>query len=296
MPRPTSIRVGVIQPHLERGALDAASTMELVEPLIRQAGRAGVQLVVLPEGCPGPMRIGDDLDLEGAVAQVARDARCGVCWSRVELERPGRAVLAVHLTGADGRRAGRYARTHPATGDVHATLSGTGIFPGREWLRAEVAGVPVGVLVCSELWLPEPARVLALLGAQVLLAPAGGGFHEVRDTWRLMARARAVENQCFVALTQSRFGDERGSALIAGPEGILAESETDGLIHAELDLRRMEWLRRHDDSMQVPKPFRALPGLLRARRPELYGPLTEPQPDAFDYEHPVEVSDWEVAR
>ncbi len=35
--------------------------------------------------------------------------------------------------------------------------------------------------------------------------------------------------------------------------------------------------------MQEPKEFDSLPGLLRARRPELYGALVEPRRDAYDY-------------
>ena len=35
--------------------------------------------------------------------------------------------------------------------------------------------------------------------------------------------------------------------------------------------------------MAEPKPFTSIPGLLRARRPELYADLVAPQHDAFDY-------------
>ena len=58
----------------------------------------------------------------------------------------------------------------------------------------------------------------------------------------------------------------------------------DGLIAADCDLERARWLRATDDSMREPKPFDSLPGLLRARRPELYGALTEPREGLYDYE------------
>ena len=50
-----------------------------------------------------------------------------------------------------------------------------------------------------------------------------------------------------------------------------------------LDLARLRWLRANDDSMVEPKAFSSIPGLLRARRPELYGELVAPQADAYDY-------------
>jgi hypothetical protein len=35
--------------------------------------------------------------------------------------------------------------------------------------------------------------------------------------------------------------------------------------------------------MEDPKPFRSLPGLLRARRPELYAELAQPREGLYDY-------------
>ena len=55
------------------------------------------------------------------------------------------------------------------------------------------------------------------------------------------------------------------------------------LVCADLDLERLRWLRDNDDSMADPKTFDSIPGLLRARRPELYAELAAPQADAYDY-------------
>ena len=55
------------------------------------------------------------------------------------------------------------------------------------------------------------------------------------------------------------------------------------MLTVEADLGRVRWLRAQDDSMIDPKPFRALPGLLRARRPLLYQDLVLPGPDLYDY-------------
>jgi predicted amidohydrolase len=191
--------------------------------------------------------------------------------------------MVAYLHDGGGELCLRYERAHPATGDVHPILSGVGVHPGDGLGLAEVDGLAVGVLICSELWIPEVARVLAVRGAELLLAPAGGGFHAVSRNWRLIARARAIENECHVALTQHLFGREEGSALIAGPEDTLARLKEEGVAVAEVDLARARWLRASDDSVREPKPFSALPGLLRARRPELYGDLSEPRTGLYDY-------------
>ncbi|ADB52755.1 carbon-nitrogen hydrolase family protein [Conexibacter woesei] len=278
-----SIRLAVVQPHAHP-AVEAARNVEDAVAHIRTAAADGAELVLFPEGYPGPLRVESSFDAEPAIADAALAGGCAVCWSRIERFEDGLHRKVAYVTGADGTRELRYVRGHPATGDVHPVLSGTALMPGDGFGLVDIGGVRVGVLICSELWITEIARVLALGGAEILLAPAGGGFGAVAENWQLVARVRALENQCFVGLTQNLFGDEPGAALIAGPEALLADGPRDAIVTADLDLARARWLRERDDSMEKPKPFTALPGLLRARRPELYGALAEPREGLYDYE------------
>lgn len=277
------LRLAVAQPRIDGEAPEEQRTLDACE-LVAAAGSQGAELVLFPESYPGPITAGLDHDAAPAIAAACREAGVAACWGRVEPSGDGRFVTVVLLTDRDGREAGRYVRSHPATGDVHPVLSGAPMAPGPAPGMFELSGLKLGVVVCSELWNPELCRVLALRGAEILLAPAGGGFRRVAENWRLMARARAVENEMFVALTQQLFGDETGSALIAGPEGLLAAETKPGLLVGDLDLERARWLRAHDDSMREPKQFSSLPGLLRARRPELYGELGAERDGLYDFE------------
>jgi predicted amidohydrolase len=278
------MRVAAAQPAADAGPEEGR--VEEAVRMVAEAGTRGAGLVLMPEAYPGPMHVSASFDCSARIASAAASAACAVCWGRLERGADGRHRIVTYIHGDAGEELMRYERAHPATGDVGPTLSGVAIAPGEGFGLAEVAGVGVGVLVCSELWLPEVARVLAISGAEVILAPAGGGFHRVATNWQLLARARAIENECFVALTQRLLGRERGSAMIAGPEGTLTRMERPGLCVADLDLERARWLRERDDSMREPKPFASLPGLLRARRPGLYGVLTEPTPGLYDYDDP----------
>jgi uncharacterized protein YcgI (DUF1989 family)/predicted amidohydrolase len=281
--RPTSdsFTLALLQPRArldgERpGGSEDAPEVRLAVEAVRQAAAQGAQLVCFPEAYPGPLRAGESYDASAALGQAARVHGIAVCWSRVEQgQASDRHEIVAYVHGPDGVQLVRYVRAHPATGDVHRVLNEAEIDPGPALASFEVAGVRCGLLICSELWLPEVARVLALRGALVLLAPAGGAFGAVAENWRLLARARAIENELFVGLTQRLYGQEEGSALIAGPEGELAARANEGVLLARLDLARARWWREHRDSMAEPKPFRSLPGLLEARRPELYGDLAE---------------------
>lgn len=277
-----SFRLAVAQPEAvsegEERKVEAAAAM------VAEAGRAGAELILFPEAYPGPIRHDSGYDAEPELRQAARDAGCAVAWGRVERAGDGFYRTMLYIHGADGSEILRYERAHPATGDVHPVLNGKPMFPGPELGLCEVNGVKVGIAICSELWVTEAARVLAIRGAEIILAPAGGGFYQVAENWQIIARARAIENECYVALTQQMFPGERGSALIAGPEGLVSSSEEIGIQYGHLDLERLRWLRASDDSMQKPKPFNALPGVLRARRPELYGVLADGSGDLYDYE------------
>jgi predicted amidohydrolase len=284
MPERAELVVAVHQPRVRLGEAAAANVDDAVAAT-REAAAAGAGIVLFPEGYPGPMRVSSAYETAEPMAAVAAETGCAVCWSRVEPGGDGSYYKVAYVYGPEGQTLLRYVRAHPATGDVHPTLNGTALAPGSELALFELDGVPIGLLICSELWLPEVARILAVRGAEVILAPAGGGFGRVAGNWQLVTDARAIENQCYVAMTQSLYADERGSALIAGPEEVVASSADEGVLVGPLDLSRVRWLRARDDSMEEPKPFSSLPGLLRARRPELYGELAEPAEGLYDYWH-----------
>lgn len=276
-------RLAVAQPRAIREPSHEANVPRAVE-LIAQGASLGAQLILFPEHSPGPFRPGERYDAGPAIAEAAVTGGIAVCWSRVEEGADGRWRLVVYVTGPDGSPVARYERAHPAT--VPPGDTGGWIAPGSELCSFELGGVPMGIVVCSELWVPEPARVLAVRGVEVILSPAGGHFTSLTDNWQLLARARAIENLCHVALTNNLYGAERGAAMICGPEHPLASSGTEELIVATLDLARARWLRDQDDSLGEPKAFDSIPGLVRARRPELYGELAAPAEGLFDYHSP----------
>jgi predicted amidohydrolase len=275
--------VAAVQPRVGTQPVDELAR---AADFVRRARAGDARLVLFPEAYPGPRRAGAWFEAADAMAEAAAAAGSAVCWSRVERSpaHPDHHQLVAYVHGADGRLLERYPRAHPATGDVHPRLSGTAISPGDRLSIFEVEGVAVGLAICSELWLPEVARVLAILGAEVILTPAGGRFTTVASNWQTIVRARAIENHCYVVMTHGLFGEEAGSALIAGPEADVVARTTPGVLVGRLDLARARWLRSRDDSMEEPKPFRSLPGLLRARRPALYGPLAEEGEGLYDYQ------------
>lgn len=280
-----SLRLAVAQPRTVVNP-DAEVNVARAVKLAARAADLGADLILFPEGYPGPVlgKPRDTYEAAEAMEAAAADHRISVCWSRMELCPDGNYRLVVYAVDREGRQLLRYERAHPATLPPDETR--VWVAPGPDLALFETDGVRIGIVVCSELWIPEPARVLALRGAQVILSPAGGGFTSLTENWRTIVRARAMENLCYVAMTNNIWRDEVGAAMIAGPEYVAVSSGTEELLLANIDLARVEWLRSNDDSMVEPKGFSSIPGLLRARRPELYEELVKPGPDLYDFHTP----------
>lgn len=109
----------------------------------------------------------------------------------------------------------------------------------------------VGMAVCYDVRFPELFRVLQEQGAEILSLPSAFTAPTGKAHWELLARARAVENLCYVlAPAQSGIhpnGRETwGDSLIVDPWGQVVSRVTDagpGLAVAEIDRTLQQELR-----------------------------------------------------
>ena len=117
-----------------------------------------------------------------------------------------------------------------------------------------------GLLICYELRFPELARALALDGASLLIFPtawAAGPGKEAQ--FELLARARALENTCFVAAPNLCAPFGTGSGLVIDPFGVL-----------RLRLDSSADLGFFDLDFSLQKKAKELLPCLAQRREELY--------------------------
>ncbi len=293
------VRVGVLQPHTFYGD-EEHRNVEVAVRHIAEGAALGLDLLLLPENYPGPHRSRDRFEIEEQLrAAAAEHGVAVVAGTSIESEPgSGKYHLSTLVIGADGSLAGTVHRSHPV---------GPYIYEGGElwdFPYVEQDEIPVvdmgwgklGVVTCSEVFVPEVARVLALKGAELCLFPTGILIDELgyTENWRTLVRARAIENLMYTALTVNLFdpafadpyrtgpagppsasGLTSGIAMIASPERVLATSESPGILYADLDLARIRELRATKEELLVPAPYRTIPGILDWRRPEVLGRLTE---------------------
>jgi predicted amidohydrolase len=99
--------------------------------------------------------------------------------------------------------------------------------PGEQLVVAELAGRRAGALICFDMEFPEPARALAVAGAD-LLVTASANMEPFYGDHRIASQARALDNR-LPHLYCNRCGEEAGLRFVGGSRALHA----DGTIGAE---------------------------------------------------------------
>ncbi|MCZ8370877.1 MAG: N-carbamoylputrescine amidase [Porphyrobacter sp.] len=289
----TAITVAALQ--LPLGSSDEAANIAAVAALVEEAAAKGAQLILPPELFSGPYFCREEdealfalarttLEHPSVIAMQALAAKLKVTIPTSFFERDGHHYYnTLAMIGPDGQIMGTYRKSHIPDGPGYEEKYY--FRPGNDGFKVwDVPGeggvlVKVGVGICWDQWYPECARVMALLGAELLLYPTAIGsepYDSDLDTSRMWRRAmigHAVSN-CMPVVAANRIGQEGpgtsaqsfyGHSFITDEWGddlaLFGASET-GVLTARLDLARAA---KHRAGM----------GFFRDRRPQLYGRISQ---------------------
>jgi predicted amidohydrolase len=272
----SSFRIALVQPITIPPPADRDNVAAAIG-WIEAAAAQGADFVCFPESYPGPWRMPATFDPSDAIAEAAAKHGVHAVFGTIEPIDPARGT-AYNLTCMafpDGRAPARYRRTHP---------NGPWIYTGgKYWEFQYVAGNDypvfetrfgkVGLAMCSEVYMPEVTRALALRGAELIFMPAGMNKQRLWETWRTLLWARAIENLALVVSTQNMLSAaDRGLAIVAAPEAVLYESTVPGMAVVEIGLVRVRALRAGRDGNAATPTCGAKQGVLSEQwqRPELY--------------------------
>ena len=241
------------------------------EAFVAEAAKRGSLLVCFPEMWTtgfnwewNAAHLGEQESVSERVGAMARRHGVWLSGSLLLADDAGRPANTHVLFDPEGRRAAVYRKAHLFSlmgEDRHMA-------PGDALALAETPWGPTGLSVCYDLRFPELFRSYALKGAAVILSPTAFPYPRL-DHWRVLVRARAIENQCFFAGTNQVGAEDLGAAggvtyfgasALVDPWGrTLAEgSETEEeLLTAEMDLAEVGAVRSR---MRV----------FADRRPDLY--------------------------
>ena len=220
-------------------APSTAQNLDHAEDLVREAARAGAQIICLPElfraqyfcqredhalfalaeSIPGPST--------ARLAAIVREEKIILIASLFERRAPGlyhnTAAVLDYASSAPDNVAGIYRKMHIPDDPLY--YEKFYFTPGDLGFRAiPTSHGSVGTLICWDQWYPEAARLTALCGAQTIFYPTAIGWHPGEkaefgeaqfSAWETMQRAHAISNGVFVAAV-NRVGHENGDVIHDG--------------------------------------------------------------------------------
>jgi len=258
------ITVSIAQTDVAPG--EVARNIERGRSLIAEAAGRGSDLVCFPEmwttGLGGTSLYGAAESEAAQKAIGAEAARCALWISSPMLEAlpDGSRYNTSFLFAPDGSIAAAYRKIHLFS-PFHEERS---ISPGSTLCTADTPWGPSGLSVCYDLRFPELFRSCALKGAVIQICSAAFP-HPRREHWRILTRARAIENQVFM-LAANRVGSENmaaqgsvsfcGASAVIDPWGAtLAEAhEQECLLSVRIDINVCAQARKAIPALQNRRP------------------------------------------
>ncbi|WP_324740241.1 N-carbamoylputrescine amidase [Tsuneonella sp. CC-YZS046] len=265
---------------------DERENIAAVSALVEEAAGKGARIVLPPELFSGPYfcKREDEVlfalarptaEHPSVIAMRALAAKLRIAIPTSFFERDGHHYYnTLAMIDEGGEILGTYRKSHIPDGPGYEEKYY--FRPGNDGFKVwDVAGTRIGVGICWDQWYPECARVMALMGAELLFYPTAIGsepYDPDLDTSRMWRRAmlgHAVSN-CMPVIAANRIGVEDGQrfyghSFISDEWGdFLAEfgAGESGVLLATLDLARAA-------------THRAGMGFFRDRRPQLYRRISE---------------------
>jgi predicted amidohydrolase len=252
------VKIAAAQIACSRGDIDA--NVAKMRDFAERAKQAGAGLVVFPEMADTGYSMSVIQELakpwtEGAVPQLQKLAErlaIGIVGGVSERE-AGSIYNSQVAIDATGKIAGKYRKTHlfgPAPIEEHKCFT-----PGNELVSLPWGAFRLGLTICYDLRFPEVYRILACeQRADVFIISSAWPFPRAEHL-RVLAVARAIENQSYVILSNRVGKDEGvsscGGSAIIDPYGVIvaaASADREELVAAEVS---EETIRSVRDRMPV---------------------------------------------
>jgi agmatine deiminase len=279
------VSIGLIQTTVSD---DIADNMKKTIERIEEASRKGAQIVCLQELYRTkyfPQKKKQDVNklaetIPGestrAFSELAKKKKIVIIAPLFEKASNGKYYNLAAIIDANGKILGSYRKVH---------IPNDQFFHEKNYFEQGDQGycvhktqyARVGVLICYDQWFPEPARINALKGAEIIFYPTAIGWikgytssdGDWHDAWKTVQRAHAIANGVHVAAV-NRVGEEGqlkfwGGSFVCDSFGkVLGEASdtNEETLVVKVNLSK---------NKQIQEGW----GFLRNRRPDTYNSLTE---------------------
>jgi len=255
-PLGTTVTVGQVA-----GTENVVHNLKEIEEVVEAASRASSSLVVFPEAVMFQFTEPADVIAQAAKAHGAEfQATLQACANRhgvaivaglyLPATTEGRSRNVLALFRPAGTAPTYYDKLHHydafnfKESEKHDRVP---LQPNYEELVVfECDGIKFGLLNCYDLRFPEMSRLLIEKGADALIVASGWVAGPLKALqWETLARARAIENTCYVVACCQPAPNSVGLSMIVDPMGavIAGVHEAAGYASGRLDMARQAYVR-----------------------------------------------------
>lgn len=254
---------------------DKEDNLSRAGALVKEAAGSGADLVMLPEVFNAPYHASQFSayaeDIPGPtslhLAFLARSNKTAIVGGTI-IEREGNRLYNTCLVYDNrGSLIAKHRKVHLFDIDIPGKISfreSLTLAPGNHLSSFTLGPWRFALAVCYDIRFPEMSRIAVLEGAHGLLVPAAFNLTTGPMHWELLMRARAMDNQMYVAAASPARNETAsyqawGHSMVVDPWGQVIKSAGTGqeIIYADLTLDKVEEVRE-----EIP--------VLRQRRTDLY--------------------------
>lgn len=268
-----SFKIGICQMQV---AENKDSNITKARSMIGEAAARGSRLVVLPEmfNCPYASNLfpkyaesfpdGETIKM---LSLAAKEEAIYLVGGSIPERENGLIYNTSFVFGPRGELLAKHQKVHlfdvELSGGISFQESKTlGYGKSITVLKTEIC--TLGVAICYDIRFPELSRLMAVMGAELIVIPAAFNMTTGPAHWEMLLRARAVDNQVFVvgaapARDRNASYVSYGNSAVVDPWGkiIVRADDKEEIIYGTIDLSL------------ITKTRRELP-LLKHRREDLY--------------------------
>lgn len=217
--------------------------------LFQQAVKKGADLVVFPElwTCGYYLETPDFLAAADANVQILEkfsklaEETHTVIVLPLPQEKENKLYIGAYVIESNGKIIAEYQKSFLWGREQNYFTPGR-----RDYTPIETSLGKLGLLICYDIEFPEPSRILAMRGAQIILVPSMWSIPAM-NRWKIQLPARALDNTVFVLGINQVQENAGGCSAVISPAGkILAEasSEEEAVLICDIDLNEIDQVRK----------------------------------------------------
>jgi len=275
------VKVGILQANLIKG--DVEKNYQIIERMIREAAKRGANIVCTPEACLDGWsfdrkiieRTAEPIPGKTTAKFVSLVKELGIylvaCFFETD---KGKIYNTAIVLNPKGELLGKYRKIHLTLSCGEDKLYDA----GDEFFVFSTNFGKVGIMICHDRQIPESARVLRLMEADIIFCPTQTRVFSKGPNYinQAMMRTRAYENEVYLVCVNSASIGHGGSLVVDPMGNVLIEGgRSEEVIVCEINTEIIEKVREKKFSKDEANALDLSGVDVRERNPKAYTVLCE---------------------